>query len=355
MSKFLINLYENLVAYVPGEQPQDRSYLKLNTNESPFAPSPRIREAISGAEVDKLNLYSDPEAKQLVESIAARYDVGKDEVIVGNGSDELLAFIFRAFCDDKKGMACPSISYGFYPVFCALYGIKYRAVPLSENLRINVDDYIGITDNIIIANPNAQTGLALSAAEVERLVAQCSDRLLIVDEAYVDFGAESVLPLVRKYDNLIVVHTMSKSRNLAGARVGYAVAQKELIGDLNKIKYSFNPYNLNRLSIIAGTQAILDKEYSDRCISAIVEAREYARKELKGLGFFVSASMANFLLIGTERMGGKELYLKLKAKGVLVRFLSDKGLEKYVRVTIGTKQQMAQLICAIKEVLEVKI
>lgn len=354
MSRFLIDLYEKLTAYVPGEQPQDRSYLKLNTNESPFAPSPRVREAISGAEVDKLNLYSDPEAKQLVESIAARYGAQKDEIIVGNGSDELLAFIFRAFCDDKKGMACPSISYGFYPVFCALYGIKYRPVAVTEDLRINVDDYVAITDNITIANPNAQTGLALSAKEVERLLNQNSERLVIVDEAYVDFGAESVLPLIKKYDNLIVVHTMSKSRNLAGARIGYAVARKELIADLNKMKYSFNPYNLNRLSIIAGAQAVLDKEYSDKCIKAIIEAREYTRVELHRLGFYVSASNANFLLIGAQNVGGKELYLKLKAKGILVRFLTDKGLEKYVRVTIGTKQQMAQFISAIKEILEVR-
>ena len=351
LSRFFSDKFTGLEAYVPGEQPKDKKYIKLNTNESPFPPAPLVISALNSNEVSKLNLYSDPTASSLVEAIAESYGVNKENVAVGNGSDEILAFIFNAFCDREKGMVFPDITYGFYPVFAAMFGVKYSTIPLDSEFKINIDDYKSVTDNVIIANPNAQTGIYLERDEIERLIAQNPNRLVIIDEAYIDFGAKSAVSLIGKYDNLIVVQTFSKSRNLAGARVGFAIANSSLISDLGTMKYSFNPYNLNRLSIIAATEAMTDREYFKSCTEQIIKNREYTYHALRSMGFYVTNSKANFLLAASDRISGRELYLRLKEKGILVRYLGDERIKNYIRITIGSMEQMEALISAIKEIL----
>lgn len=351
MSRFLSPTHGSLVPYVPGEQPQVKKYIKLNTNESPFEPSPEVVKAINSDEVNKLNLYSDPEAKQLISAIAGNYGINTDRVLVGNGSDEVLAFAFHAFCDENKGIAFPDVTYGFYPVFADFFGIKYKLVPLNSRLEIDIDDYREINDNVIIANPNAQTGTYLTPDKIEQLIAQNTDRLVIIDEAYIDFGGQSAVPLTDKYDNLLVIQTFSKSRNLAGARVGFAIGSPALIADLNMMKFSFNPYNLNRLSIVAGAASMADKAYMQKCVSSIISTRERTKAELSSLGFTFPDSMANFILAQSDRISGKELYSRLHDAGIIVRYLGGERISNYNRITIGSDEQMDTLISQIKTIL----
>ncbi len=364
MSRFLDERFAALDPYVPGEQPQDRSYVKLNTNESPFPPSPAVIAALGKEEAEKLNLYSDPTADVLVEAIAEHFTrvlqargakgMDKEQVFVGNGSDEVLSFIFQAFCGKDKGMAFPEVGYGFYPVFCEVLGIAANPVPVRDDLSVDVDALANVSENIVIANPNAQTGIYLPVSDIKKLLCANKNRLVVVDEAYCDFGAESVVGLLDEFDNLIVVQTMSKSRQLAGGRVGFALASPEIVRDLNMMKYSFNPYNLNRLSILAGAAAIGDEEYFASTTAAVAKERERLKGELTELGFSVTPSLANFVLAGYPSIGGKELYLALKKEGVLVRFLSDAKLAPYVRITVGSAEQTAALIAAIKKVFKEK-
>lgn len=351
MSEFFSDCLNGLVPYVPGEQPRDKKYIKLNTNESPFAPSPKVVEAIDKGQVSDLRLYSDPTADMLVGAIADYYSVDKDNVVTSNGSDEILAFIFRAFCGKSKGIIFPNVTYGFYKVFAQLFNIDYREIPLKKDFSICVSDYENISDNVIIANPNAQTGVFLSVENVENLIKQNPERIVVVDEAYVDFGGQTVIPLVKKYKNLIVVQTFSKSRSLAGARVGFCVCDKALADDIKTVKFSFNPYNLNRLSIVAATEAIKDKDYFLKTTSQIIENREFAEKELDKLGFETVSSTANFLLTKPKGISAKELYLALKQKGVLVRYFDNSLISDYVRITVGSREQMEILIQKTKEVL----
>lgn len=350
MSRFFSKELSALVPYVPGEQPKDQKYIKLNTNESPFPPSPKVISALDSAQVGMLNLYSDPTASELVNAIAEVFGVERDEIAVGNGSDEILAFAFHAFSD--KGFTFPSVTYGFYPVFADFFGAKYNTLPLNDDLSINVEDYKNLDTGIVIANPNAQTGIYLEPWQIEEIVASNPDNIVIIDEAYIDFGGESVYPLTRKYDNLLVVGTFSKSRNLAGARVGFAIGCKALIADINTMKFSFNPYNLNRLSIVAAKEAVLDTQYFDTCMEKVKAAREFTKNELEKLGFYCTPSLANFILAQSDKIAGKELYLELKSRGILVRYLGIKEIENYVRITIGSKDQMQMMIDAIKEILK---
>jgi len=350
MSRFLDESLKDVVPYTPGEQPQDMQYIKLNTNESPYKPSQKVLDALCVDEVAKLRLYSDPTAKVLDSAIADYYGVDIDNVISGNGSDEILAFIFKAFCG-KKGMACPDVSYGFYPVFCQLYGIKYIPVPLDQNFCINVDDYKDICDNVIIANPNAQTGICLDLDDIEKLVCQNKDRVVIVDEAYIDFGGQSAVPLTKKYENLIVVQTMSKSRQLAGARVGFAIGNELLINDLKTVKFSFNPYNVNRLSIIAGAEAIKDKNYFDECCQKIQNTRDFLVDNLNKLGFFVLPSKANFVLARHDKIAGGDLYATLKSRGILVRHLKEQRIKDFVRITVGSDDEIKSLVKTLADIL----
>jgi len=353
MSRFLSQESAALEPYTPGEQPQNIPYNKLNTNESPFPPSPRVLKALSRAEVLKLNLYSDPTCARLNEAIAKRYELKPENVITGNGSDEILAFAFRAFCGTGKGVAYADITYGFYKAQTALFGLDATIVPLREDFTLNVDDYMDFPGTIVIANPNAPTGIAVPREDIQRLLEANPNRVVIVDEAYVDFGAESCVPMIFRYNNLLVVQTMSKSRSLAGGRVGYALGSAELIADLNRVKYSFNPYNVNRLSIVAGAAAVEDEAYFQRCTSAIQGNREWTVGELEQLGFTVLPSKTNFIFAKSDRIPGGELYRRLKENGILVRhFDAPERITDYCRITIGSLEQMTELVDAVRQLLE---
>ncbi len=350
MSRFFSSKYSTLEAYTPGEQPKDMKYIKLNTNESPFPPSKAVIEAVTN-EASRLQLYSDPECAPLVKKCAELYGVKPSEVLMTNGSDEILNFAFMAFCDDKRPIVFPEITYGFYPVFAELNNIPYEQIPLKDDFTIDVNDYIAINKNIVIANPNAPTGIALDLCDIEKIVSSNPDNVVIIDEAYVDFGAQSAVSLVHKYSNLIVTQTFSKSRSLAGARLGYGIACEDLINDMNTIKYSTNPYNVNRMTMVAGYSALCDNDYyMDNC-KQIIENREYTKKSLQDLGFDVLNSSANFLFAKSDKISGENLYLTLKQNGILVRHFSKEKIKDYNRITIGTREQMEALISTIKKIL----
>ncbi|EKQ58089.1 MULTISPECIES: histidinol-phosphate transaminase [unclassified Clostridium] len=351
MSKFLSRKLCNLEAYVPGEQPKDRKYIKLNTNESPYLPAPKVMEVINRNQVEGLNLYSDPDAKILVDELADFYNVGPEQVFVGNGSDEVLGFCFLAFFDEE-GKACfPDITYGFYKVYSKSFNIDAIEVPLKEDFTIDVNDYVNCGRNIIIANPNAPTGLTLSHKEIELILKTNEDRVVIIDEAYVDFGSKSCISLLDKYPNLIVVQTFSKSRNLAGARLGFAVASKEIIEDLNKIKFSFSPYNINGLSLVAGVESVKDKAYFEECNNKTIATRERISEEFRKLGFYVIPSKTNFLFVTHNLISGEEYYKALREKGVLTRYYKQPRIDNYVRITIGTDEEMDAVIKITDEIL----
>lgn len=351
MSRFLSLEALRCDPYTPGEQPQDQQYIKLNTNESPFPPSPKVLEALSQAEVGKLYLYSDPACAALNAAIARRYGLAPENVISGNGSDEILAFAFRAFCGEGKGAAFADITYGFYEAQAALFGLEAKRVPLREDFSLDVEDYMDFPGTVVIANPNAPTGMTVPAGHIRRLLERNPDRVVIVDEAYVDFGAESCVPLVREYENLLVTQTMSKSRSLAGGRVGFALGSAELIGDLNRVKYSFNPYNVNRLSLLAGAAAVEDEDYFRSCCRTIGENRAWTTEALEKRGFTVLPSSANFIFAKPGRIPGGELYRRLKQDGVLVRWFDKDRIRDFVRITIGSREQMEKLTEAVDRLL----
>ncbi len=349
MSKFISERYKALAAYTPGEQPRDQQYIKLNTNESPYPPSRSVIDAVTKQEIEKLRLYSDPESKSLKEALAKRYGVSCENVFVSNGSDEILNFAFMIFTDN--GVVFPEISYGFYKVYSELYGIKHKAIPLREDFSICADDYCSSGAMVVIANPNAPTGLALDIPEIEKIVASNKDNLVLIDEAYVDFGADSALSLLSKYDNLLVVRTFSKSRSMAGARLGFAFGSKEIIEDLEKIKYSTNPYNINRITQLTGTAALYDDDYYMQNCKKIEKTREHTSDELRKLGFEVLGSRANFIFAKSAAISGEQLYKKLKENGVLVRHFSDSKICEYNRITIGTPEEMQVFLEKVKMIL----
>lgn len=351
MSKFFSDKYKNLIPYVPGEQPKDMKYIKLNTNESPFPPSKKAIKMASEA-AENLQLYSDPDSTLLVEKLAQVYKVDKSMVTVNNGSDETLNFAFMAFCDSKTPAVFPNISYGFYPVFAKLNNIPYEEIPLNRDFTINVNDYIAVNKTIFIANPNAPTGIALSLNDIEKIVKSNPNNVVVIDEAYVDFGAESAVKLVDKYDNLLVVQTFSKSRSLAGGRLGFAIANSKIIQDLNTIKYSTNPYNINRMTMYAGVGCLEDEEYTRGNCKKIIENREWTCQELIKLGFSLTDTKANFIWAKSNKLSGKDIYTKLKSKGILVRYFDKELLKDYVRITVGSIDQMNTLINVLKEILE---
>lgn len=353
MSRFLSERYAAIEPYTPGEQPQTAGLIKLNTNESPFPPSPKVIKALNEAEVSKLNLYSDPDTREVIDAIAERFGVNKNQVLMGNGSDEILAFAFEAFCDAAHQPCFADITYGFYPVFCELYNLKPEIIPLDEDLSIDPSDYFNKNRPIFIANPNAPTGRALSLEQIESILAANKDSIVLIDEAYVDFGAESAISLIDTYDNLIVCRTFSKSYNLAGARLGFAISNPEVIADMCKMKFSFNPYNINRLSIIAGREAMRDKDYFENCMSEIIKNREYTVAELQKKGFTMPESKANFIFAKHETLSGADYYKKLRERNILVRYFADKErIKDHVRITIGSKEQMDALIKATDEILK---
>lgn len=350
MSRFFSNKYADLTPYTPGEQPKDTQYVKLNTNESPFPPSPNaLRMAAEAA--GNLQLYSDPECRDLVKKAAEVFGVAEDEILFTNGSDEILNFAFMAFCDESHPVVFPDISYGFYKVFAALNGIPYEEIPLREDFTIDPKAYCGIHKTIVIANPNAPTGTVLSTGEIEEIVKSNPNNVVIIDEAYVDFGGETCLPLIREYDNLLVTRTFSKSRCLAGGRLGYAFANPAIIADLEKLKYSTNPYNINRLTLLLG-EATVDAEsyYQEKC-GEIIRTRAWTAAQLESLGFTVLPSQTNFVFAKTDKMDGGELYNELKKRGILVRHFFDPRISAFNRITIGTPEQMEIFLNTVKEVL----
>ena len=351
MSRFFSEKYKALVPYTPGEQPKDVQYIKLNTNESPFPPSKGVLDAAL-CEAGKLQLYSDPESSALHTAIAQLCDVDKACVLATNGSDEILNFAFMAFCDSTHPIVFPDITYGFYPVFAEINHIPYEKIPLKADFSIDVNDYIGINKNIVIANPNAPTGMYMELSDIEKIVKSNPDNVVIIDEAYIDFGGESAIPLTKKYDNLIVTRTFSKSYSMAGGRLGFGVANPELIGDMNTIKYSTNPYNVNRMTQAAGCAAIADNGYyMDNC-KKIIENREYTVTALCGLGFEVLPSCANFVFAKSDKIDGAALYSELRARGILVRHFTAERIKDFNRITIGTREQMERLIDTVEKILE---
>ena len=352
MSRFFSKKYADLVPYTPGEQPKDTAYVKLNTNESPYSLSANAikyaKEALS-----KTNLYPDPNCSYLHREIADMLGVSFDEVLATNGSDEILNFAFMAFCDKEHPAVFPNITYGFYKVFAQINGIPYEEIPLKSKFEIDVNDYIGINKNIFIANPNAPTGISLPVSEIEKIVESNPDNVVVIDEAYVDFGGESCIPLIKKYNNLLVTQTFSKSRSMAGARLGFGVGCKELIFDLYQIKYSTNPYNVNSITASLGIGVLKDAERININCLTVIKNREYTIAELKKLGFFVTNSSANFVFAKHEKISGIKLYEELKKRGVLVRHFPKKEICDFNRITIGSKKEMRILIQNLKEILEV--
>lgn len=348
MSRFFSSAYNRLVPYTPGEQPRQMQYVKLNTNESPFPPSPRA-QAMAAEAATQLHLYSDPTCHDLVEAATKHFGVEPDEILFTNGSDEILNFAFMAFCEN--GAVFPNITYGFYSVFAELNGVAYEELPLNADFTLDIEAYKGVHKTIFIANPNAPTGIALGLNEIEEILKANPDNVVVIDEAYVDFGAESAVPLIRKYDNLLVTQTFSKSRSLAGGRLGFGIGCRDLIRDLNTIKYSTNPYNVNRMTAAAGIGSLLDEDYTRRNCREIERVRAWATAELQQLGFDTTPSMANFIFAKHHAVGGKEIYLKLKEKGVLVRHFDTALLTDYNRITVGSEEQMRVLIDTLKEIV----
>ena len=351
MSKYLSSKFDLLSPYTPGEQPKINNLIKLNTNESPFKPSPKAIEEAK-KELERLNLYSDPECTYLVEKLAEVLKVDPQNVIVTNGSYEILNFAFMAYCDKDTAVAFADITYGFYKVFANLHNIGYDLIPLKDDLSIDVKDYLNLNKTIFIANPNAPTGLYLTLDKIEEILKANKDSIVVIDEAYVDFGNESAVSLITKYDNLLVTGTFSKSRSMAGARLGYGVASNSIIEDLNMIRYSTNPYNVNRMTMAAGYGVLCDEEYTIKNINIICENREYLKCELKKLGFTMPDSKANFIFAKSDKISGEDLYNELRKRNILTRHFKDKRIKDYLRITIGTKEEVDILIENIKEILE---
>ena len=353
MSRFLSPTLAAVTPYTPGEQPQDQQYIKLNTNESPYLPSPAVIAAVSEHEVEKLRLYSDPACADLLKAAAAHFGLQPEQIMPGNGSDENLFFALRAFCNADHPLAYADITYGCYGVWCGLMHIPSHIIPLKEDFTLDPKDYYGLNQTIVLANPNAPTGIALPRAEIEGILKANPNNVVIVDEAYVDFGGESCVPLIDQYENLLVVQTFSKSRQLAGARLGLAMGNAKLIADLNRVKFSLNPYNINRLTLKAGQAALEDTAYFEKTRAAIMDTRAWTMQQLTDRGFTVLDSRTNFVFASTERISGGKLYKELKENGILVRHFDAPRIENWLRITIGTPEQMQALMDAVDKILEV--
>lgn len=352
MSRFLKDKYSNLKPYVPGEQPEVTGRLvKLNTNENPYPPAPGVCRITDGRQPDELRLYPDPDTAVLTKAIAENFGLNKSQVITGNGTDEILAFVFMAFGGKSNKVYYPEISYSFYPVYCDIFESESVKVPLRRDFSISPCDYYDADGMIVITNPNAPTGMALDVAQIEDILIHNRDNPVIIDEAYVDFGADSAVRLIDMYDNLLVVQTFSKSRSLAGARIGYALGNEDMISDLNTIKFSFNPYNLDRRAILAGTEAMKDREYFDKTRKQIIDTRESFSREMRNLGFTVLPSKANFVFVSSGEISGSEYFRRLREKNIIVRHFNDEKISDFVRITIGTPEEMELLLDATAKLL----
>ena len=352
MKEFWSSRIRSLTPYTPGEQPKERRYIKLNTNENPYPPSPRAIAAIQAEAGDSLRLYPDPEAGALVHALAERYGLREDQVFVGNGSDEVLAFAFQAFFDPGSTIVFPDITYSFYPVYAGMFGIQYRTVPLNRDFSLPVKAFFGGNDGVVLANPNAPTGMEAAQHDLRSILEHNPDVAVIVDEAYVDFGGTSALPLIDTYPNLLVVQTTSKSRALAGLRVGFAFGNANLIAALNCVKNSINSYTLDRLAIAGATAAVEDEDYFAAQCRKVVATRDRTARRLAELGFHVLPSKSNFLFVSHPERPARELFSALRARGILVRYFNAARIDNYLRISIGTDEEMTQLVQAMEELTQ---
>lgn len=353
MNKYWSTVVRGLTPYVPGEQPKLANLVKLNTNENPYGPSPRVLEALKNETGETLRLYPDPNAQRLKEAIAGYHGLSPQQVFVGNGSDEVLAHVFLALLKHERPVLFPDVSYSFYPVYCALYDIAHSTVPLTESFAIAVDDYLGAGQcgGIIFPNPNAPTGCLLPLSEIERLLKANKESVVVVDEAYIDFGGESAIGLIDRHPNLLVVQTLSKSRALAGLRVGFAVGDAGLIEALERVKNSFNSYPLDRLAIAGAVAAIEDRRYFEQICQMVIKSREALMRSLEQLGFLVLPSKANFVFARHPEKDGEELALALRNRGIIVRHFKQPRIDQFLRITVGTDEQCQALLAALAEIL----
>lgn len=349
--RFWSDIVKKLDPYVPGEQPKDRLYVKLNTNENPYPPSPKVLNVIKKAADDRLKLYPDPDCDELREAIARNKGLNKEQVFVGNGSDELLAFAFFAFFNPGSPILFPDITYSFYPVYCALTGIEYKTVKLCDDFSIPVESLYEENGGIVIANPNAPTGKSLSIEDIRKILRNNKSSVVLIDEAYVDFGGESAVNLINEFPNLIVVQTLSKSRSLAGLRIGFAAGDKGLIEGMNRVKNSFNSYTLDRLAIAGGIEAIKDEAYFQETRQKVINTRERVVEKLIQIGFKVIDSSANFIFISHSNIRAVDIFKKLREKGILVRYFNKERIDNYLRVSIGTDEEMDLFIAAIEGIV----
>jgi histidinol-phosphate aminotransferase len=352
MSKYWSEITKSIEPYVCGEQPKDKKYIKLNTNENPYPPSPKVLDAIkNGANAD-LRLYPDPDCDQLREVIAKYYDLSKDKVFIGNGSDEVLALSFLAFFNTNETIIFPDISYSFYPVYAGLYNLNYKTAKLDNDFSIPVNEFIGENGGVVIPNPNAPTGKCLHIDSIKRILDYNPNKVVIVDEAYIDFGGTSVVGLIKDYPNLLVIQTLSKSRSLAGIRIGFALGGEELIEGLNRVKNSFNSYTVDRVAALAAVAAIKDENYFKECTARVINTREKVVEKLKSLGFNVVPSKANFIFVSHPDYDANELFLKLREKGILVRYFNKDRISNYLRISIGLDNEMDFLIQKLQEIID---
>lgn len=339
------NYIRDVVPYVPGEQPQGEGIIKLNTNENPYPPAPGVIKALKEMDGEQFRKYPDPSSNMLVEELARIHGLKKEQIFVGVGSDDVLGMAFLTFFNSPKPILFPDVTYSFYPVWAKLFGIPYEMVPVDERFQIRTEDYRGRENGgIIFPNPNAPTGIALAVGQVERIAEANPDVVVIVDEAYIDFGGHSARFLIDRLDNLLVVRTFSKSRSMAGMRIGYAMGSEKLISALQNVKYSYNSYTMNMPSIILGTEALKDQAYFDRTVAKIVRTRERTAIRLRDLGFSFTQSSANFLFVTHERVPAKELFRALREVGIYVRYFPEPRLKNHLRVTIGTDEEMEELV-----------
>ncbi|MCK5812220.1 MAG: histidinol-phosphate transaminase [Clostridiales bacterium] len=351
MRNFLCNRVKSITPYTPGEQPKDMMYIKLNTNENPYPPSLKVLKAMKDSVTDKMQLYPDPESVKLRKRAATYYNVKFENIFVGNGSDEILALAFMAFYQDTK-ICYPEISYSFYPVYSNLYQVDDEKIPMNDNLTIDVNKIMNKNKGVLITNPNAPTGEHLNIETLEKIISSNNQNVVIIDEAYIDFGGDSVISLIDKYDNLLVIQTFSKSRSLAGLRIGIAFGSENLINQLTSIKNCFNSYPVDKISQVAAIASFDDELYFQSICQKIKNTRKYTISELEKLGMEVLPSKANFIFSKHKNINGEKLYLKLREMGILVRYFSLPSISEYVRITIGTKEQMDKLIKAIRKILK---
>lgn len=348
---YLSKLAKEIEPYIPGEQPRDKKYIKLNTNENPYPPSPQVISAMKEATIN-LRLYPDPGAADLREEIARYYNLSPEEVFVGNGSDEVLAMAFMAFFNRGEEIIFPDITYSFYPVYCLLLGINYRVIPVDNSFTVKKEDYFNAHCGIVIANPNAPTGIYLPVRDIKDILKNNPEHVVLIDEAYIDFGGDSMVNYINQYPNLLVIQTLSKSRSLAGLRVGIAIGQPELIAGLNRIKNSFNSYTLSRTAQAGAKAAIMDSDYFNKKRKQIIKIREETAAKLRDLNFVVLPSLTNFLFVSHISFPAEEIFKKLRERGILVRYFKTPRIDNYLRVSVGTEKEMDILIEKLADILQ---